>query len=349
MKHKLLGPSGLRVSEICLGAMTFGEDWDFGANKEESRKIFDAFSEAGGNFVDTANCYTNGTSEKFVGEFTCRERERFVVGTKYTISTRRGDVNACGNHRKNLFQSLEASLKRLRTDYIDLYWVHMWDFLTPVEEVMRAIDDAVRAGKILHAGISDTPAWLVSQANTLASLKGWTPFTALQIEYSLIERTPERELLPMAEAFGMAVTPWAPLGAGLLTGKHTEGISSDTKRAESAARRLTARNRAIVQEVIQIAKQANRSPSQVALNWVRQKSSSAIPIVGARTAEQMKENLSCLEFRLGEDDMRRLDLASEIEFGFPFDFLAQERIRDIVFGGTYSSVERPGKRESEHS
>ena len=231
MRYKLLGNSGLRVSELCLGTMTFGEDWGWGASKEDSRALFDAYREAGGNFIDTANFYTGGTSERFVGEFIASERDRFVVATKYTLTMRPGDPNASGNHRKNMIQSVEASLRRLGTDYIDLYWLHAWDYLTPVEEVMRGLDDLVRAGKVLYVGVSDTPAWIVSQANTLAALRGWTPFVGLQIEYSLIERTVERELLPMAEAFGLTILAWSPLGSGVLTGKYLHPTPGETRLA----------------------------------------------------------------------------------------------------------------------
>ena len=221
MRYKLLGRSGLRVSELCLGTMTFGEDWGWGSSKDVSRKIFDAFAGAGGNFLDTADGYTNGTSEKMVGEFVASERGRWVVATKYSFNQRPGDPNAGGNHRKNMVQALEGSLRRLKTDYVDLYWVHAWDGLTPVDELMRALDDVVRAGKVLYVGVSDTPAWVVSRANTLADCRGWSPFVALQIEYSLVERTPERDLLPMARALDLAVTPWSPLGGGVLSGKYT--------------------------------------------------------------------------------------------------------------------------------
>ena len=200
MRYKLLGKSGLRVSELALGTMTFGEEWGWGASKEECHAMFDAFAEAGGNFVDTANRYTEGTSEKLVGEFTAADRDHFVVATKYTLFTRRDDPNAAGNQRKNMVQSLEASLKRLGTGYVDLYWVHAWDFVTPIEEVMRGLDDLVRAGKILYIGISDTPAWIVSRANMLAELRGWSQFVGLQVRYSLLDRAGERDLLPMARA-----------------------------------------------------------------------------------------------------------------------------------------------------
>ena len=208
MRYKLLGKSGLRVSELALGTMTFGEDWGFGASKEESKKIFDAFVEAGGNFIDTAVNYTNGTSEEYLGEFIQGKREQFVIATKYSLTTRPNDPNGGGNHPKNLVQSVEASLRKLKTDYIDVLWLHAWDFMTPVEEVMRGLDDLVRSGKVLYIGVSDTPAWIVSQANTLASLRGWTPFIGLQVEYSLMQRAPERDLLPMAKALDIGVTAW---------------------------------------------------------------------------------------------------------------------------------------------
>lgn len=371
MKYQLLGKSGLRVSELCLGAMTFGEEWGWGASKEECHKIFNAYVDAGGNFIDTANKYTEGTSEKYIGEFISSDRDRFVLATKYTSNTRRGDPNAGGNHRKNMIQSLEASLKRLNTDYIDLYWVHAWDALTPIEEMMRALDDMVRSGKILYIGISDAPAWIVSQVNTLANLKGWTEFTGLQIEYSLIERTPERELLPMADALNIGVTAWSPLGGGVLTGKYnksnkeqqqktqqqnTSSSSSTTDMAqegnsrlevqnEFANRVLNDRNMLIAQEVSKIAKEIGSSAAQVALNWLRQQNmmstagkNKIIPIIGARKETQIKDNLSCLEFELTSEQMQRLNEVSKIELGFPHDFLNSEMIKDIIYGGTYSLI-----------
>ncbi len=222
MRYKLLGRSGLRVSEMVLGTMTFGEDWGWGASKEECQKMFEAFVQAGGNFIDTADRYTEGTAEKFVGEFIASDRDYFVLATKYTLFRRRNDPNGHGNHRKSMLTALNASLKRLATDYIDLYWVHAWDFTTPVDEVLRALDDMVRAGKILYVGISDAPAWVVSRANTLAELRGWSQFVAMQLQYSLIERTIEREHLPMARSLDVAVTPWGILGSGVLTGKYNK-------------------------------------------------------------------------------------------------------------------------------
>lgn len=331
MRYKLLGRSGLRVSEMCLGTMTFGEIWGWGASKEESRRIFDAFVEAGGNFIDTANRYTEGTSERYVGEFAGSERGKFVLASKYSLSTDFGDPNASGNHRKNMTRALEASLKRLNTDYIDLYYLHAWDYLTPEEEVMRALDDMIRAGKILYIGISDTPAWIVSRCNTIAELRGWSSFVALQIQFSLIERTPERDLLPMARAMDLAVTPWAVLGAGMLSGKYSK-VGSEPRRLKAESLRLSKKNMTIAREVQKIADKIGRKPSQAAINWVRQKHDQIIPILGARTEEQIKENLGSLEFELTKSQMKKLDEASGIELGFPHEFLKGEFIRKLIYG-----------------
>lgn len=343
MRYKLLGRSGLRVSELCLGAMTFGQDWGWGASADEARQIFDAFMEAGGNFIDTANYYTNGTSERFLGEMIRSERDRFVVATKYTLGMRERDPNASGNHRKNLAQSLEASLERLGTDYIDLYWVHAWDSFTPVDELMRALDDQVRAGKVLYVGISDVPAWIVSQANTMAELRGWSPFAGLQVEYSLVQRGVERDLLPMARALDLGVTAWSPLGGGVLTGKYNRGANEGAAPADARLTRMTGRlserNLKIAEEVGSLAAEIDRTPSQVALNWIRQQPGGPIPIVGARRLSQARDNLACLEFRLTPEQIDRLDTASRIELGFPHDFLASDATRNLVHGGMYAEIE----------
>lgn len=341
MKYRLLGRSGLRVSEICLGTMTFGKEWGaMGAEKAESKKIFDAFVNKGGNFIDTANRYHEGTSEKFTGEFISSNRDSFVLATKYTLFNpgRKDDVLSSGNSRKNMVYSLEKSLKRLKTDYIDLYWVHAWDYMTPVDEVMRALDDMIKAGKILYIGISDTPAWVVSQANTLAELKGWTQFVALQIEYSLIQRTPERDLLPMANAFGLAVTPWAALGGGALTGKYLGKKTDEPRRVPDGSKRLSERNTEIAREVVKVAEEMGVTPGQVALNWVRQQKGTFIPIVGARTEAQITDSLDCLNFTLPDKVMNGLDEASKIDLGFPHDFLEQDYVRDLVYSGKYNDI-----------
>src|SRR5512141_269163 len=343
MRYKLLGRTGLRVSELCLGTMTFGEDWGWGASKEESRDIFDAFADAGGNFVDTANLYTGGTSEKFVGEFLKGRRERFVLATKYTLNMAPDDPNGGGNHRKNLVQSLHASLKRLGTDYIDLYWVHAWDGMTPLEETMRALDDVVRAGKVLYVGISDAPAWVVSRANTLAELKDWSPFAALQIQYNLADRSPERDLLPMAKALDLAVTPWGVLGGGVLTGEYKSPKDRPagaryTKDETWAKSVVTERSVRIAEAVTQVATETGRTASQVALAWVRQQPFGVmVPLIGATTVAQLRDNLGCLDATLGPDQLARLDEASNIELGFPHDFLVSGR--SFSFGKPFPLID----------
>ena len=320
MKYRLLGNSGLRVSELALGAMTFGtQDW--GVEKEESFRVYERFREAGGNFIDTANVYSGGRSETFLGEFLAEDRERIVLATKFTGVTRPRDVNAAGNNRKNMMDSVHASLGRLATDYIDLFWVHVRDFTTPIEEVMRGLDDLVRQGKVLYVGISDTPAWEVSRANTLAELRGWTPFVGLQIRYSLLDRAVERELLPMAKQLDLAVTPWDTLGSGVLTGKYNRDPEFQGRAALRG--RVKKRDLGIAEEVVKLAEQIGRSPAQVALNWVRQGEGVIVPLVGAKTRDQLEDNLGCLEFTLTEEEKARLDDASKIELGFPHDFLAQ--------------------------
>jgi len=336
MNYKLFGKSGLRVSELALGTMTFGEEWGWGANKEESKKVFNTYVNSGGNFIDTANRYTEGTSEEYVGEFIKADRDHFVVATKYTLFTRRDDPNFSGNHRKNMMQALEASLKRLDTDFIDLYWLHAWDFTTPEDEVLRALDDMVRAGKILYIGISDTPAWIVSRMNAIAELRGWTQFVGLQIKYSLLERTVERELLPMARKLDMAVTPWAVLGGGILSGKYNK--NKDEQGRAKIYKSINDDNLRIAAEVIKVADEIGKAPSQVALNWVRQQPGVIIPIIGAKTEKQLKDNLECLNFTLSEKHMTQLSETSKIDMGFPHDFLTSETIVDIIYGGTYNDI-----------
>jgi len=337
MRYKLFGRTGLRVSELCLGTMTFGAEWGWGADQAESRRMFDRFAAAGGNFIDTANHYTAGTSEQYVGECIHSERHRYVVATKYTLSARPEDPNAGGNQRKSLVQALEGSLRRLGTDYLDVYWVHAWDFLTPAEEIMRALDDLVRAGKVLYVGVSDAPAWAVARANTLAELRGWTAFAGLQIQYSLVERTPERELLPMAAALDLAVAAWSPLGGGVLAGKYRQGEPrpKDTRFSEGGwgDAFLTDRNLAIAREVAAVARELGRTPSQVALAWLlRRGPNVVIPIIGGRSLAQIEDNLGCLGLELDPAQLDRLEAASAVPLGFPHDFLAMPMIRQMVHG-----------------
>jgi aryl-alcohol dehydrogenase-like predicted oxidoreductase len=336
MRYKLFGKSGLRVSEIALGTMTFGTEWGWGADKEESKKIFDAYADAGGNFIDTANRYTEGSSEKMVGEFISADRDHFVLATKYSLQDRLNEVNFSGNHRKNMMRSVEASLKRLQTDHIDLFWLHAWDFMTPVDEILRGFDDLIRAGKVHYIGISDTPAWIVSQANTLAELRGWTAFTGLQVEYSLMQRTPERELLPMAKAFGMAVTPWAPIAGGALSGKYLKGEGG--RVPEKSIRRSEGKSK-IVLQLLEVAERMGVSPVQLAIRWTMQKEQISIPIVGARKLAQIEDSLGCVNFSIPADELALLDEVSKIEMGFPHDFLKGEEVKKILYGGLRDKID----------
>jgi aryl-alcohol dehydrogenase-like predicted oxidoreductase len=342
MKYRLLGNSGLRVSEAALGTMTFGEEWGWGSPKDEARKVYDAFREAGGNFIDTANFYTNGTSESFLGEFIKDDRQSVVLATKYSNAAPGTDPNAAGNQRKNLMQAVEASLKRLHTDYIDLYWVHIWDQITPVEEVMRGLDDLIRQGKVLYVGISDAPAWWIAQANTLAQLRGWSPFVGLQIEYSLIERTVERELVPMAKALNLGLTAWSPLARGMLTGKYHGHGSSEQGRLNGNTMKdfmpEQQRTERVVKAVKAVSDLTGSSMAQVALAWLRYRSVPVIPIIGARKLSQLQDNLASFDLALSAEQVKALDEASQIDLGFPYYLYAKEQVRATVYGGMRDQI-----------
>lgn len=342
MKYRLFGNTGLRVSEFAIGTMTFGTERIWGATKDENRRIFDAFVEAGGNFFDTADGYMAGGSEQMLGEFIAGERERYVIGTKYSFAKRPGDPNSGGNHRKNMVQALEGSLSRLGVDYVDVYWVHAWDQMTPVEEVMRALDDLVRSGKILHIGISNAPAWVVSYANATAHCRGWTTFAGLQIEYSLIERTPERELIPMAAELGVTLVAWSPLGGGFLSGKYIRNQKpTDGRVAQFIYTELSDTNFDIADTVKAIAAELGYTPAQVALAWLRQKG--ALPIVGARTLAQIKENLGAADLVLGTAHMDRLNDVTAASLGYPHDFLQAQMVRERLHAGSYDRIDRVSK------
>jgi aryl-alcohol dehydrogenase-like predicted oxidoreductase len=335
MRYKLLGKSGLRVSQLALGAMTFGEDWGFGASREECHRLYEAYRTTGGNFIDTADNYTNGSSERIVGEMIASERDQIVLGTKYSLTANPDDPNGGGNHRKRLVQALEASLRRLGTDYLDLYWLHAWDYLTPVEEVMRSLDDQVRAGKILYIGISDTPAWIVSRANAIAELRAWTPFVALQIQYSLVDRTVERDLIPMARALDLAVIAWGPLGSGLLSGKYTRGgdTAADGRLSQQGGIESTSgRRRAIAELLHDVADELQAPPATVAIAWLLHQQDVTIPIVGARRLDQLKQNLAAVDFEIPRAQLDRLDAASRVDHGFPHDFLRSDMVRTVLHG-----------------
>ncbi|QXV65859.1 aldo/keto reductase [Mucilaginibacter sp. 21P] len=338
MKYKLLGRSGLKVSELCLGTMGFGTEGGWGADADTSFKIMDAYAEAGGNFLDTANIYKLGTSEKIIGDYLSNhDRDHFVVATKYTLKDNQTNVNASGNNRKNMMRSVEESLKRLKTDFIDVLYLHIWDDITPIDEVLRGMDDLIRQGKVNYAAISDTPAWVVAKGNTLAELMGWSQFIALQVEYSLLARTAERELIPMAKHFGMTVTPWAPLAGGALTGKYLKGekgrIKPDSKRLNDQAEKIT-------RVVMEIAQELGVSESHVALQWTMSKGFQCIPIVGATKVDQLKDNLKTVDVTLTEQHIAKLDEASKIELGFPGDFFNEDAVKMNSFGGFYDKVEK---------
>lgn len=338
MKYKLLGRSGLKVSELCLGTMGFGTEAGWGADKETSFAIMDKFAETGGNFLDTANIYKLGTSEKIIGEYLSnQDRDYFVLATKYTLKDNMTNPNASGNSRKNMMRSVEESLKRLKTDFIDVLYLHIWDDITPVDEVLRGLDDLIKQGKVTYAAISDTPAWVVAKGNTLAELMGWSQFIALQVEYSLLARTPERELIPMAKHFGMTVTPWAPLGGGALTGKYLRG---EQGRIKPESNRRNERATTITEVVVAIADELGVSAGNVALKWTAEQGFSCIPIVGATKVSQLEDNLKTVDVQLTKEHLQKLDEVSAIQLGFPGDFFREEAVKVNSFGGFYDQVEK---------
>lgn len=327
-EYVTLGRSGLRVSPLCLGTMTFGEDWGWGASVKESEAILDRFLDRGGNFLDTANVYTRGHSEKIIGDHVCKspsKRDRVVIATKFTGNLFRGDPNGGGAGRKAIYAACEASMRRLRTDYIDLYWMHVWDRWTPVEETLRALEDLVASGKARYLGFSDTPAWKVAQAQTMAQLRGWAPLVALQIEYSLLERTVEGELVPMAQELGLGITPWSPLKGGILSGKYTRSEAvkgaNQPARGEWVSRHLHEQSFKVVDELGRIAKELGSTPARVALAWVQGRPGVGSTILGVRTVAQLDDNLAALDVRLTDSQLAALDSVSRPSLNFPADFL----------------------------
>lgn len=336
--YRLLGRSGLRVSPLALGTMTFGEEW--GGDEGESRRIFDAYVDRGGNFIDTAGYYADGVSETLTGKFAEAKRERLVLSTKYSLTRSVGDPNAAGNSRRNMVQTVETSLKRLRTDRIDLFFLHVWDDTTPADEILRAFDDLVAQGKILYLGLSDTPAWQMARLQTMAELRGWSQLVALQAEYNLIERTAERDLIPAAKALGIGVMPWSPLASGMLSGKYATGGSAHAGEAGGrgamlqAAGRVDARVVAIADAVKATADEMGVTSAQVAIAWTLANPAVVSPLVGARTMRQYEDNIAALGLTLDEAQRERLDAASRIPLGFPHDFLATPFIQHGLTAGT---------------
>ena len=339
MDYKLLGKTGIKVSELCLGTMTFGTDWNFGSDKEESQRVFDAFVNAGGNFFDTANIYTTGTSEKYLGEFMNSERDNLVIASKYSL-TESNKINLSGNSRKNMTQSVEGSLKRLGTDYIDLYYVHAWDFLVAPEELMRNLEYLLTTGKILSIGISDTPAFITSRCNTLAELRGWNQFAAYQVEYCLTERTADREIIPLCEHDDMLFCGFGPLAAGLLSGKYLEENSNPKRMTKGVSARLSDRNLAMSAEIKALGQEIGHTPSQIAIRWAMQMVKKSSPIFGARSLKQCEENLKVLDFSLSNDQMNKLNSISKIGPNNPNDFLKLPRLEEILYARQKGKIKK---------
>jgi aryl-alcohol dehydrogenase-like predicted oxidoreductase len=338
--YRLLGGSGLRVSPLCLGAMTFGKEYDWGADSDEAHRIFDAYVERGGNFIDTANIYTNGTSERLVGQFAATKRHSLVIATKYSLTVTPNDPNSSGNHRKNMLRSVDESLGRLNTDYIDLLYLHGWDDRTPVEEVMRGMDDLVRSGKVTYLAVSNTPAWQVARMQTIAELRGWSPLIAFQLQYSLSERTAERDMIPMARELGLGVMPWSPLGSGVLTGKYSRADLTGDGKTDIGSRKalalmigsLSERNLVIADTVREIADEWGKTSAQVALAWTLLNPAVTAPIIGVRTRTQLEDNLGALRIQLSDEQRTRLDEVSAIEPGNPHDLLAAPYQQKLMLG-----------------
>lgn len=341
MQYKLFGRgTGLRVSELALGCGMFGTRWGYGADPAESRRMFDMYVDAGGNFLDTADAYQLGESEELLGGFVGGKRDDLVIATKFTLGgNAQNGLLAVGNSRKTMVRSVEASLRRLKTDHIDLLWAHLADGVTSSEEIMRGFDDLVRAGKVTYIGLSDFPAWRVARAATIAELRGWAPLVGLQMEYSLVERTPDRELLPMAKALGLGTVGWSPLGGGLLTGKYRRG---ETGRATTFSRLIHSESDAIktaaVDAVLATAEEAGVTPIVIALAWL--KARGVIPILGPRTADQLRDNLAAADFELAPEHAARLDAASAVPLGFPHELLAEDAQRQRLGGGVPDQVEQ---------
>ncbi len=336
-QYVTLGRSGLRVSPLCLGAMTFGEDLGWGTSVEESQQIIDRYIELGGNFIDTANFYTRSHSEKIIGDHVGRHparRDRLVIATKFSGNLYPGDPNGGGSGRKSLINACENSLRRLGTDYIDLYWLHMWDANTPIEETMAALDDLVRAGKVRYLGVSDTPAWKIAQANLVAGFRGWSAFVGLQVEYSLLERAVEQELVPLAGEFGLGITPWSPLKGGVLSGKYTRANDGQHKadRGSMVEAFLNKQTYAVVDELEIIAKAHETNVASVALAWVHAQPAVSSIIIGARRLTQLEDNVRAVDVHLGTDELARLDALTKPTFGFPHNML--EMAPGILHGGT---------------
>jgi aryl-alcohol dehydrogenase-like predicted oxidoreductase len=332
-----LGRSGLRVSPFALGAMTFGEDpGGAGCSVEESEKILTTYLDRGGNFVDTANFYTNGHSEKILGDFFAARpgsREHVVLASKFFGNMFPGDPNGGGAGRGSIIAQLDETLRRLQTDHLDLYWMHNWDRHTPIEETLRTLDDLVRAGKIRYVGFSNTPAWVTAQAQTTALLRGWTPLIALQVEYSLLARTVEGELAPLALDQGMALVPWSPLKNGFLSGKYRRGAQVADSARTAFVGGPSDDAFAVIDAVAAVADELGTTSAAVALAWLRARRGTVVPIVGARRVEHVEDNLAALDVTLAPEHLRVLDEVSAPDLDYPAPMHGEQRAM-LQFAGT---------------
>ena len=348
-EYRTLGRTGLKVAPVGLGVMTYG----WGADKQAARGMFDLYRARGGNFIDTADGYGGGESERWLGEFVhdSGSRDELVIATKFSFNPQAGNPNAGGNGRKNILRALEGSLRRLQTDYVDLYYLHAWDRVTPVAEVMRTLDDLVRAGKIRHIGLSDVPAWYAARAQTIAEERDWEPVAALQLEYSLISRSMEREHLPLAQDTGISIVPWSPLGSGFLTGKYRRengritgsGRVVDQKDSENPVLAKFARreqNWGVLETLLQSADQLGKTPTEVALAWVMGRPQITSVLVGATRQEQLELNLGALDLRLPDEVTGRLDEAGRPE-STELDHFFEPTMQAMLTGGVEV---RPGVR-----
>lgn len=351
-RYYTLGRSGLRVSPLCLGTMTFGTEWGWGADENNAHQLFNAYVEAGGNFLDTADGYTNGTSEKWLGKFVAEGnlRDRLIIATKFTFNAQPGNPNAGGNGRKNIMRAVEGSLQRLQTDYIDLYILHAWDQLTPAEEVMRTLDDLVSSGKVRYVGLSDTPGWYAARAQTLAQWRGYEQITSIQLEYSLIERNIEKEFVALGAELGIGITVWSPLGSGLLSGKYKPSEGSFTGEGRLAAvagspnpafQKMSERNWKIVAELEAVSKELDRSMAQVALNWIANRPGIASVIIGATKLNQLEDNLKALDFAIPQELSDRLEAISRPDPQFPY-FFFEPTLQGMINGGCKVNLKPPG-------
>ncbi|EFH86135.1 aldo/keto reductase [Ktedonobacter racemifer] len=330
------GTSGLRVSPFALGTMTFGEEWGWGSSVADAEAILTHYLELGGNFIDTANSYTDGHAEKIIGDFLAKarvRRDRLVLATKFFFNQYPGDPNGGGASRKAIMEQCEQSLRRLQTDYIDLYWLHNWDRFTPIEETMRALDDLVTAGKIRYIGLDCVPAWKVAQAQTIAHFRGWSPIVAVQLEYSLRERTVEGELIPMAQELGLAVAPWSPLNNGVLTGKYTRQNAGTAKGRGQRMLSLTEKDYELLDTLGEIAHELGTTIAAVALAWVQGRPGVTSTIIGARTLRQLDENLTALDLQLSPAHVAALDKLSEPTLNFP-----SQNIRTLSLNGSHAGA-----------